>query len=144
MTNIENLMQPRYKVMMDYPDSVYEVGIIIKFPEKSDWFTGEMDWCSEMVGRNGSKAMRSIKYFEPYPLIFKPLPWYADRDVSELPLYLKCGENGKPRKVKEYLTNWDEVIFEGGRQRKLNKNWIPITEEEFNTPWEPNKNNPPI
>jgi hypothetical protein len=74
-----------------------------------------------------------MKKFLMYPNCFRPLEWWEMREPGQMPLYLKHGENGKVRKVKEYSTG--EVltlaIFEGGRFRRLTKEWIPCDESEY-------------
>jgi hypothetical protein len=68
---IEQLLQPRYKVIADYPGNVQPIGHIHSC-------TGDEQsiryWCEEK---------------EKYPQVFQRLEWWEHRTDSELPRYLK-------------------------------------------------------
>lgn len=104
----------------NYPGSPYKSGDIL---EVVDYFILIDDICSKLIYNEVTNA---------YPELFRPLPWWYGRTVEEMPLYLKCGENGKVRKVARYF-NWATMIveFEGGRTRRLTDKWIPCTEAEY-------------
>ena len=73
---VEKLLQPRYKVIADYPRNKYyenvEVGEIIEawHPNKilQDNITG---------------------FYGKYPHIFKELEWWEEREIKDMPMYLK-------------------------------------------------------
>lgn len=98
----EDLLKPRLKVMLDYPDSDYEVGQIIEFNSKSAFYTGTMEWQTEWIKhKNGGGGMRCIKYFEPFPLIFKPMEWWEDRKLEDMPDFIRYGD------MAVYRVRWD-------------------------------------
>jgi hypothetical protein len=69
---IEDLMQPRYKVIADYPgNTIYEVGHIIISRQG-------LVYCDP----NGAK-------FSDYPHLFKRLKWWEERKIEDLPEYAK-------------------------------------------------------
>lgn len=126
----EDLLKPRYKVIADYPGNKLKVGdILIKyvFPETENYcYVTNPEIL--LLGDNLRK-----EEVEQYPHLFKKLEWWEERKPEDMPEYVKCGENGKPRKVKEWNMRWGLVEFEGGRTRRLQHQWIPSTEQEYNS-----------
>jgi len=61
---VEELLRPRFEVIADYPESPYPVG--------------------EIIERTGKTT-----FFEKYPAIFKPLPWWSHRKIEDMPEYVK-------------------------------------------------------
>ena len=59
MTN-EELLIPRFKVMLDYPNSNYKVGLVI-----------------------------TTDFTDYYPHIFKPMKWWEEREQKAMPMFLK-------------------------------------------------------
>jgi len=110
MDTVTELMKPRFKVIADYPLSDYPIGHIHK----------AVAWMTE-------------DFFLKYPAIFKKLEWWEDRKPEEMPLYIKHGANGKPRKIESFIEATGTIYFEGGRQRRINPDWIPSTEQEYLT-----------
>lgn len=93
-------MQPRYKVIADWPKSIYKVGTIIN----AGWRSEDLLYCDT----NGPR-MRD------YPHLFRKLDWWEERQPEDMPEYLKDIADGELFKVREWLTNEMAVIF-------LNKN----------------------
>lgn len=75
MKTVEELLKPRYKVIADYPKSVYEVGTIINAGTTSE----DCIYCD----REGPRMRH-------YPHLFQPLPWWSDRKVEDMPEYVRC------------------------------------------------------
>lgn len=121
MLSTEQLLKPRKKVMLDFPDNDYEVGQIIEFNEKNTFFTEVEDWVTDLISTKGNKVMRSIKYFEPYPLIFRDMDWHEERALEDMPEYVKDAFG----KVSE-LTK--EMIEAGGI---VMEDFIPSTLTEY-------------
>jgi hypothetical protein len=67
---VEELLQPRYEVIADYPGNVQRIGYI--FQVIGDEQSIEA-WCSEK---------------NKYPHLFKKLAWFEKREVSEMPGYV--------------------------------------------------------
>lgn len=63
----EELMKPRYKVVMDYPGSPYNINEVI-----------------EPSGVNMHQYL-----LKQYPDLFKPLEWWEERKVEDMPEYIK-------------------------------------------------------
>lgn len=59
----EELLKPRYKLIVDYPSNILEVGTIVNAS------TNEL-----------------IAFYNKYPNIFQLLPWYAERKVEDIAL----------------------------------------------------------
>src|SRR4051812_40933853 len=70
----EELLKPRYKVIADYPKSLYYVGDIINAGTTSE----DCIYCD----REGPRMRH-------YPHLFEPLPWWKDRKVEDMPEYVK-------------------------------------------------------
>lgn len=121
---IQELLKPRYKVIGDYPSSDYEVGLVIHFPEKENWFTKDLEWVTEPIrGKNGGISQRSIKYFEEYPNLFKLLEWWEERDIKDMPEYVKFNED---RMSTTFLDGVEEPEF-----HKVKRHWA----ESLDTHW---------
>ena len=109
--DIQELLKPRYKVIADYPDSVFIVGEILRNPT----------------------------YESKYPHLFKKLEWWEDRKPEEMPKYLKHTYDGKTSYYK--IIKWDmefmvaymtETQVCNLRLWKPEFSYYPSTEEEFN------------
>lgn len=102
----EQLLKPRYKVIADYPKSLYKVGDILD----AGWRSEDCIYCDTEGPR-----------WRHYPHLFKPLQWWEERKVEDMPQYLKGGTNGSVRQVLHYSYNMEYVEFVGGRHRKIYK-----------------------
>jgi hypothetical protein len=130
--SIEKLMQPRYKVMVDYPSSCFFVGDIL-----------EMN--GECAGTNKTESgcfARSIYRPERFSHIFKPLAWWEERTVDDM-------TQVRFVKVAKYVGYWvvGDVVpvtsFQISDQAKFEKyvlqythpqtpdTVIPATEEQY-------------
>lgn len=78
-TMVENLLKPRWKVIANYPNSPYKIGQILN-----------NDWHEYDLPANELFSIATI-YFEAhqYPAIFKKLEWWEERDIEEMPEYVK-------------------------------------------------------
>lgn len=115
----EELLKPRYQVIADYPNNDYFPVGYIYTPSKSG---GGRIYCDE-----------KSKKFSDFPHLFKPLSWWEERSIEDMPKFLRVGNNGVIREVQEYHLRIDEVIFVGGKRRKL-KQYQPATREEYLIP----------
>ena len=136
-----DLNAPRLKVMMDYPGSEFEVGSIIKFDTKTDFYTGTEEWQTEYIKdkKGGGGSMRCIKFFEPYPHIFQPLPWYAEREKKDMPEYVKIVDEDVIAKVNSIVSGvgfdyyeTDYFKTEYPRKKVFSNNTIPATIDDYN------------
>lgn len=113
----EELLKPRYKVIADYPESPYKIGDIE--------FNGT--WSD-----NDSLAN--------YPSIFRKLEWWEERDVKDMPGYLKDTGDGEVFKVREWL-DYSMAVIWLNKNKKINhtgfhqantEHFLPATESEYN------------
>jgi len=118
MTN-EELLKPRYIVINDYPNSIFDIGEILD---------------EEYVGKSSFNELKN------FPHIFKPLEWWEELNLEDLPKYLKTDVYGKNlfRKVEEYfyepLNNVDlcfKAYYVGELRTYLMEIFLPSTEEEY-------------
>jgi len=127
----EELLKPRYKVIALFPLCDLKLGDIISFETPH---VPVASYCA----LNGNQ----IKYAVPeetikdYPHLFKPLQWWEDRNLADLPEYVKCIETPDQRiipgcvlKVAWNTPNWGtnhnvSVILDTNC-------YIPATLEEY-------------
>lgn len=134
---VEELMKPRYKVIADYPNSEFEVGTIINFPNKSDYYTGSDEWESEFVKdkNKGGQFKFCIKKIEPFPHLFKKLEWWEDRAIEDMPEYVKCIKTPDQKIMPGDILKpiWNGIDGKtGGHYIFLYTNcFIPSTEAEY-------------
>ena len=93
MSDISNLLKPRWKTLCRYPDSPLRIGQII---------TG--------ITFNVSGG---TKFFcEDYPAIFQPLQWWEDRKESEMPEYVKMDIDCRIPIGTILKANWESYTSE--------------------------------
>ncbi len=108
-----DLLTPRFKVIADYPNSFFDIGEITE-----NEFT--------------------LIDLEKYPHLFKKLGWWEDREIEELPQYLKS-EN-QVFKVSNYFYRIHKLLFSSYDDKYdqefddyfLFNDYEPSTEEEYN------------
>lgn len=113
----EELMKPRYKVIADYPKSLYHVGDILN----GGWGSEDCIYCDTDGPR-----------WRHYPHLFRPLEWWEERKPEDMPQYVKSLGGNSVRTVDHFEMSREKVIFEGGIIRPVYK-WHPATIEEYNT-----------
>ena len=76
---VEELLIPRYKVTADYPgmDDSYEIGEVLK-----PAYTGIVD---------------------AYPHLFRKLNWWEERNVEDMPEYVKIINGGQVGKILDVI-----------------------------------------
>jgi hypothetical protein len=91
------LLQPRYMVIADYPDSPFRIGqIITEF--KDDYFEIES-------GMNVTGIFMNCSISE-LPHLFRRLNWWEYRKEEDLPKKVK---HNRTNKVLE-ITSWDDTV----------------------------------
>lgn len=83
MTN-EQLMQPRYLVIADYPDCFANVGVVLNLKYNSGQSQYEYDHTE-----HGGTYTSSESWFDEYPHLFRRLEWWEFRDEKDMPEYVK-------------------------------------------------------
>lgn len=71
-------MQPRYKVIADYPGNEFKVGEILE--EAHDG--------ARIISQNTGVYIDWMKV-KKYPHLFKPLEWWEDRKPEDMPEFVK-------------------------------------------------------
>lgn len=121
MNSIEKLLEPRYKVIADYPKSIHSVGDVINAA-----LHGGLLYCDT----NGPKMA-------DYPHLFKKLEWWEERSKEEL-LTVKyvrpTTKNGTLLKVADPSENFRTWHIDGEVEFRFltTGRYIPVTEEEYN------------
>jgi hypothetical protein len=138
---VEDLMKPRYRVIADYPNNPHGIGKILC--AKKDFSSMHMDTIeyTDEFGENvRQQNFRATSEFDKYPHLFQPLPWYSERDVKDMPEYVKVEEyfgEKKVFKIDKYFQNkFDEyygltIGTDTGRLYLKNACALPATELEY-------------
>jgi len=79
----EQLLQPRYKVISDYPDSCYSIGIILTMQQDIHG-----SWFYDFARESGVKS-EPESFFLLYPMIFKKLEWWEERKAEDMPEHVQ-------------------------------------------------------
>jgi hypothetical protein len=119
----EELLAPRYKVIADYPDSIFDVGFILNYDAMNltaFWEDGNL-----------------FIDLDKYPNIFKPLEWYEDREIDEMPEYVKCiktpNQVTMPGDVIKVDKWFDHTIAKSGQEMYVMSTncYLPATNSEY-------------
>jgi len=114
----EELMKPRYKVIADYPKSLYHVGDILNAGGSGE----DCIYCD----REGPR-------FRHYPHLFKPLAWYEERKPEDMPEYVK-GATKVYKIVKYAYLGYAFIEGEINKNKQVNlKNFFPATLTDYLT-----------
>ena len=96
----EDLMIPRYKVIANYPSMKaegFEIGSIITCRKYDNDFSQNL-WC-EMNDK--------------YPAIFNPIEWWEDREVKDMPRFIKPKKWGDTTcRVHDYNFDTNRIYVE--------------------------------
>jgi hypothetical protein len=116
----QELLKPRYKVIADYPNRVYEIGQILE------------------------RGMPELEHFySKYPHLFRKLEWWEERRIKiDLPSYVKVTTdhsslfNGDVFKVKWWGYQGASLfcVLEDGKSMEYKydvKNFLPATQSEY-------------
>lgn len=132
---VEQLMQPRYKVINGYPHSPFNIGQIL-FKVKPLY---GLDYIATFDGQQNIDN----SWVTQYPHIFQKLQWYEERKIEDMPEYVKHVNSGQVKKVTKYLLGQFGNSFYSGEIEKRGKykgteisyklnGCEPATEEEYN------------
>ncbi|HRP30490.1 MAG TPA: hypothetical protein PKV73_01295 [Agriterribacter sp.] len=127
---VEQLMQQRILVANDWPGRRdFEVGQIITL----DKVFGNGSSMMEITDCQGTRTYVK-EFFEMFPLHFRFLEWWEERDEKDMPGYVK-DEYG----VYKVMNNWYDLDSDGCcsahtfRDNKFYaKHVLPATEQEYN------------
>jgi hypothetical protein len=147
--SVEELLRPRYKVIADYPqppftNDLYNVNNEHIFIE-GDLLTqcnvnGALTF--KRYGRLGhmSVGVPCCAHPEKFPKIFKPLQWWEDRKVDEMPEHVKWDYNQKVDDIKikglvEKVIKWVQDgsgVIVSESMTIATCHWLPASEADYN------------
>jgi hypothetical protein len=116
MKSVEELLRPQYKVIARWPGMELDlnyIGQVITLTIQDN-----KQWCIRL-----HRATLYDAYFNQYPHLFEPLPWWKDRRPEEMPEYIKSNDNKAIRPM-------NELTPVGFRICCIEK-WVPATKEEY-------------
>ena len=124
---VEQLLIPRFKMIADFP-----------FSERDRHNVGDIytDNGKTAVLNQKKEPVRALDWLK-YPHLFKPLQWSEDRDVNDMPKYVKY-ESTTTQKFKVWMvSDWSESqgrfwFKYNGCQCELESYFFPATEQEYN------------
>lgn len=120
----EELLKKRFKVTLDYPNSIYTVGQILQ--------------------QHGQEYFNTA-FFEKYPYIFKELRWHEERAPEDMPKFVRYSEyylnhyhlDGEFKNMIFKVDNWSNGHYGikakgGGIIHGYEINFEPADESEYN------------
>lgn len=121
----EQLLAPRFKVKEKYPGMEAEPfrleQIITLTKHETD------GWIHIPIKHIPGSYMR-IGFFESFPNIFEPLPWWKERKIEDMPEYVKHTKRGVVLKVNEHCITGCKI---NGGFWAVYDNLLPATLEEY-------------
>lgn len=91
MTDINDLLKERRKVIAPYPGCLFNVGdVLIFIPQFMHRIYGTIESTTHTdVFKNGNNIIPASEV-DKYPHLFYKMGWWEDRDMSEMPEYVRC------------------------------------------------------
>lgn len=129
----EELLKPRYKVTADYPDSLFKVGDILQqdFENANDWVIPEKGLLTPCLQTNPAN----------YPNIFRPIEWWEDRAVDDMPEYVKSVDGEEVFKFIQILdrltpaTESDYLTYLNQMSKEIKTAFVPKTVNQISRPF---------
>ncbi len=72
----------------------------------------------------------ALDFYESFPHLFKPLPWWYGRTVEDMPLYL-IDKFGKVKRVLRHNTDFMTVIFNDDDWEESYAHYQPADESDY-------------
>lgn len=86
----EQLTQPRYEVIADFPNSANKIGDIVEGNEGGTFHMLTISEYDPFAGKSvDTDHFYSISMCDKYPAIFRPLKWWQKRKIEDMPEYIK-------------------------------------------------------
>lgn len=147
---VYQLMTPRFEVLQNYPFSPFKYNEVVTLTQGGTKETSYHQLANVMVMTFG--------IFQNYPDIFREMAWYEQRELKDMPMYIKLADDSQlnddkhPQYQGVFIPSlWAE--FEAAEKQYFNKNYchfyviinndytkklsgahfVPATEEEFIT-----------
>lgn len=116
----EELLTPRFKVIANYPNSPFKIGdILIQKINKPNTFLVE--------GRTYND-----RYPDNYPAIFREMNWWEERDINDMPEYVKKAYKDTFYKIEKWHSHNTMCRIVDKPYSGYVQSFIPATEEEYN------------
>lgn len=102
-----DILKPRYKVVSDYPFAKHCIGdILTRIPKATDNVFAKEGW------KPGDPSIDE-SYLMQYPHLFRKLEWWEERQIEDLPLFVRFGQWDKPHMIYK-IKEWNPVgVLEG-------------------------------
>jgi len=126
MLTTEQLMKPRYKVIAYYPGCPFNVGNILMQAVDN----GKLFWSKLETGEWGAQ----VNDIHLYPHLFQPLQWWQERDVKDMPEYVKHIQTGRVCRVADANEKYPSGFMIDYPMTEcwiVYKDCIPCTEAEY-------------
>lgn len=127
-----DLLTPRFKVILSYPKSPFEVGKIITLVTAAHEKALQYRWteCDGVYSEYQS-------FFEDFPAVFEPLKWWRERTEIEMPPFLKTKNAEEVREVIRHFAGSNLKFLYKSKidrryKRSLYENYLPATIDEYN------------
>lgn len=117
----EELLKPRFKVIADYPNSIFEISEII-VPMNGVTYVEYSD--------NGGKTEIELSNF---PHLFQLLKWWEERKVEDMPQYIEFNKIILPVKKWDLENKQGWICINQGGGIFHQDAIIPSSKEEYET-----------
>jgi hypothetical protein len=88
MLTTEELLRPRYKVIAPWPgmldEPFYFDQIVILQHHKQE----DAEWFIYIPNKSIPASFMYQSFFDKFPHLFQPLPWWSDREIGDMPEYV--------------------------------------------------------
>lgn len=104
------LLKPRFEVIAEYPNCLFEKGTILVQCERKGWFNDPKTGVFLFQEHN----------LTPYPHLFKPLNWWEYRKVEDMPKKVisnRPKDKGKIMDVEKWNLD-DYIVFFDTQKRR--------------------------
>lgn len=121
----EELLKPRIKVIAPAPFMKNEVGTLLYRHEGRGFSFG--------IITGDSENFFPLEVFKEWPHIFKEVPWWEDREIEDMPEYVKHCVNHRVFRVKIWRAEYGQLVaYEFLKDGGMKANWYkPSTKEEY-------------
>lgn len=93
-----SLLQPRYIVEANYPNSPFQVGDILVVKHHTMYKDGEV-----FALEDDDNVSSWITYAKDFPNIFRKLNWWEHRELDEMPRWVKWKHKDDKRRSKHVI-----------------------------------------
>lgn len=130
--NVQDLLKPRWIVIAVYPYCPYEIGDLIEISDAGTSFhcCTTKEWNEWENDFSGSHNYFSLDQINNFPALFRELSWYENREIEEMPRYIKRLSNGAILPVFD----WEFNIFwhcKSVNSSHADHEVLPATEFEY-------------